>query len=130
MKYIKLFEEYNSQTDNLQKVKMTSVSLELIGHIVQKDEWQGQFAGGLSFFIPEKDGFIWNSNDPKPDWIKRSEEFFNKNIGKELPIMAGNRHGDGGGKSFSFGEKNKERNDDIHIPNLLEGDDDVTFEFI
>ena len=130
MKRIKLFEEYNSQTDNLQKVKITSGSLELIGHIVQKDEWQGQFAGGLSFFIPEKDGFIWNSNDPKPDWIKRSEEFFNKNIGKELPIMAGNRHGDGGGKSFSFGEKNKERNDDIHIPNLLEGDDDVTFEFI
>lgn len=39
MKYIKLFEEYNSQTDNLQKVKITSGSLELIGHIVQKDEW-------------------------------------------------------------------------------------------
>ena len=128
MKYVKLFEEYNSQTDNLQKVKITSGSLELIGHIVQKDEWQGQFAGGLSFFIPEKDGFIWNSNDPKPDWIKRSEEFFNKNIGKELPIMAGN--GVYSGKSFSFGEKNKERNDDIHISNLLKGDDDVTFEFI
>ena len=132
MEHLMLFEEYNSQTANLQKVKITSGSLELIGHIVQKDEWQGQFAGGLSFFIPEKDGFIWNSNDPKPDWIKTSEEFFNKNIGKELPIMVGNRftscHGDGG--KFSFGEKNKERNDDIHIANLLKGDDDVTFEFI
>ena len=129
MKYVKLFEEYNSQTANLQKVKITSGSLELIGHIVQKDEWKGEFAGGLSFFIPEKDGFIWNSNDLKPDWIKRSEEFFNKNIGKELPIMAGNRYGNGS-ISFSFGSENKEKNDDIHISGLLGGDDNIMFEMI
>ena len=128
MKYVKLFEEYNSQTANLQKIKITvgfnDGSMELIGHIVQKDEWDGQFVGGLSFFIPEKDGFIWNSSDPKPAWIKRSEEFFNKNIGKELPITALS------GETFIFGEKNKERNDDVSITGLLGNDNNVKFELI
>lgn len=131
MKYVKLFEEYNSQTANLQKVKITSGEIELIGHIVEKELDDLAYDSGLvsAFFIPEKDGFIWNSNfrnqpwpNTKPEWVKRSEEFFNKNIGKKLAIISDSRY-----NSFSFGKKNK--NVAIHIPELLIGDD-VTFEFI
>ena len=73
MRYLKKF---NEKFNPSQMVKITSTyfggTLELIGHMNEKD--------GISYFIPQKDGFNWCPDDNSvPSWIKSSEEFFNKN---------------------------------------------------
>jgi hypothetical protein len=117
------FDYGNSGNSDLQMIKITHPIFggyaTYYGHLYQNRD-------GLSFFIPLKDGFEFESSRDKGGdryprkVVEKLEMDFNRLVGKKLAI-----DGDYGG-SLEFGEELP----DVYIAGLLHGDEGVVMNLV